>query len=191
MKCPKCDAENPDDAEFCSLCYARFQVQLRSRDVDEAAQLMSERNHGSKLCCPSCGDLSPLDTQFCLRCGFVFENLEAIMVTAEEIEEIVREREELKAGDHEEILSVPMEITVESDGAEAIRNLEDMLAKGEKARVHVRGRDAVTYAMKIIALVSEELRGKGREIKLIVRLTTEGSITYLDDVELEIILENA
>ena len=44
MKCPKCKAENADDAEFCTLCYTRFQVGVRSLDEDEAAQRIKEKH---------------------------------------------------------------------------------------------------------------------------------------------------
>ena len=70
-----------------------------------------------------------------------------------------------------------------------MRNLEDILNNGYKARIHTRGRNATTYAMKIIALMGEELRKRGKDIFFRASLITEGSVTDLEDVELEIILE--
>ena len=190
MKCSKCQAENPDDAEFCSLCYARFMVQVRSSEVDEAASRMREKHQGSKLCCPSCQSLSPLDSQFCLRCGFVFEDLETLMVSEEEIERIEREAQELKER-AEEIYDVePIVVSAESDGAEVMRHLSDYLGRGSHPRIHAHGRNAITYAMKILALLGEDARAKGSDVRLRVKLISEGSITYLEDVELELVVEN-
>ncbi len=191
MKCPKCQAENADDAEFCSLCYARFQVGVRSLDEDEAAQRIKEKHEGSRLRCPSCGAMSPLDSQFCLICGFVFEDLESLLVSQEEIDRLRREEEEHKAEEEETLSSEPVVVTAEADGAEVMRTLGDILAKGQRARVHCRGREAVTYTMKIIALMGEDLRARGGDMRLRASLMSDGTITHLDDVELEIILENA
>jgi Double zinc ribbon len=189
MKCPKCQAENPDEAEFCSLCYARFQEGLRSADIDDAAKNMRDVHLGSKLRCPSCGDMSPLDSQFCLRCGFVFEDLEALMVSEEEIAKIEQERRDLKAEEMKSAEVEPIEITAESDGAAMMRNLSDMLGRGMNPRLHARGRNAVTYAMKIIALLGEDARARGEDLRFRANLISEGSITHLEDVELEIVLE--
>jgi len=189
MKCPKCQAENPDEAEFCSLCYARFQVGLRSTDIDEAAKSMHDVHQGSKLRCPSCGDISPLESQFCMRCGFVFEDLQALMVSAEEITKIEQERRDLKVEEMKSAEVEPIEITAESDGAAVMRNLSDMLGRGMNPCLQARGRNAVTYAMKIIALLGEDIRAKGADLRLKANLISEGSITHLEDVELEIILE--
>jgi hypothetical protein len=71
-----------------------------------------------------------------------------------------------------------------------MRTLDDILARGLQARIQCRGREAVTYTMKIVALMGEDLRAKGRDIRLRVSLMSDGTITHLDDVELEIILEN-
>ena len=191
MKCPKCQAENADDAEFCSLCYTRFQVNVRSMDVDEAAQRIKERNEGSRLRCPSCGAMSPLDSQFCLRCGFVFEDLESLLVTEEEAERIRRAEEELIDEEEEALSSTPIIVTSESEGAEVMRMLHDILLQGRKPRIHTQGREAITYALKIVALLGEDMRAQGADIRLRVKLITEGTITHLDEVEIEMVLENA
>jgi tetratricopeptide (TPR) repeat protein len=48
MKCPKCQAELPDNANFCGVC---------------GQSLKAER------VCPQCGQVNPQDFQFCLQCG--------------------------------------------------------------------------------------------------------------------------
>jgi ribosomal protein L40E len=191
MKCPKCHAENPDDAEFCSLCYTRFQVSLRSSDVDEAASRMQEKHSGAKLRCPSCYSLSPLDSQFCLRCGFVFEDLDSLMVSEEEIERIEEESRTTRQKEDENLAVEAITITSESDGAAVMRSLEDQLGKGQCPRVHAHGRQAITYAMKILAFLGEDLSNKGSDLSLSTRIIGEGSITHLDDLELEIILRSS
>jgi tetratricopeptide (TPR) repeat protein/ribosomal protein L40E len=49
MKCPKCQAELPDDAKFCGVC---------------GQSLKAER------VCPQCGQVNPQDFKFCLQCGY-------------------------------------------------------------------------------------------------------------------------
>jgi class 3 adenylate cyclase/tetratricopeptide (TPR) repeat protein len=46
MKCPKCDSENREGAEFCREC-----------------------GHKLELACPQCGNMNPLGSKFCDRCG--------------------------------------------------------------------------------------------------------------------------
>jgi tetratricopeptide (TPR) repeat protein len=48
MKCPKCQAELPDNAKFCGVC---------------GQSLKAER------VCAQCGHVNPQDFQFCLQCG--------------------------------------------------------------------------------------------------------------------------
>jgi ribosomal protein L40E len=189
MKCPKCQAENPEESEYCSLCFTRFQTQIRSSEIEEAAKKASEKHKGSKLRCPSCNDLSPMQAPFCLRCGFVFEDLEAIMVSEEEVERINLEKGEMIRKDLEDVSYEPITITAESDGAEVMRNIIDILGKGCMARLHTHGRNATTYAMKIIALIGGDLSREGRELSIKVRLFSEDAITDLDDLELEILLK--
>ena len=191
MKCPECQADNPDEAEFCSLCYARFPVRLRASHIDEAAQRMREKHRGSRLRCPSCGELSPLDSQFCFKCGFVFEELEAILVSEEEVERINRAREDMMLEDMKTLLSAPIEVSGDADGAEVMRTIGDVLAQGHRACVQTHGRNATTHAMKIIALMGEDLRKQGKDLLMRVRLISEGAVTHLDEVELEITLESA
>ena len=46
MKCPKCQAENPEKAKFCVKCAAKLEI-----------------------VCPSCGEASPPDSNFCMNCA--------------------------------------------------------------------------------------------------------------------------
>ena len=191
MKCPECRAENPENAEFCSLCYARFAARPRFAEADEAAALLRETHRGAKLRCPNCAVLSPPASPFCLDCGFAFEDLEALLVGEEEQERMRAQARAALREEEEERALEAIPLTAETDGAAVIRRLSDHLRRGLKPRLQARGRSAVTYAMKLVALLGEDVRAGGGDVRLRVALTGEGVLAHLDDVELEIILENA
>ena len=46
MKCPKCDFDNPKEAEFCIECGSRMEFH-----------------------CPKCGAITPATGKFCMKCG--------------------------------------------------------------------------------------------------------------------------
>jgi hypothetical protein len=186
MICPECQAENADDAQFCSLCFARFSRPDRSRGAENTAKELAEKHQGSQLKCPSCGDLSPLESPFCLRCAFVFEDPESIMIDAAEIEKIARERDGVKRQALEELTAAPLILTGELDGAEIMRQINEAIGRGYKARIQTSGRNGITHVLKVIALASEE---SDKDICLRVRLISEGAVIDLDDVALEIIIE--
>jgi tetratricopeptide (TPR) repeat protein/ribosomal protein L40E len=48
MKCPKCQAENPEGSQFCGKCGQSFHAELA---------------------CPQCGHENPKDNEFCNKCG--------------------------------------------------------------------------------------------------------------------------
>jgi hypothetical protein len=150
---------------------------------------MREKHLGAKLRCPNCQSLSPLDSQFCLRCGFVFEDLESLMVSEEEMQRIDAEAQALREKEGADLDPEVITITPESDGAAAMRDRLDRLGRGVRPRIHAKGRNAITYAMKILALMGEDMSSRGSGLRLSAHLISEGSITYLEDVELEIILE--
>lgn len=189
MKCPKCQAENPDGAEYCYLCYTRFSDYGEVRGREEAAKDILSKQPGSRIRCPSCGEISPLDARMCLKCGYALDEIEELIISEEEAARL----EEKKGKGHglevgAENISEPIEITPDSDGAEVMRCIEDILARNCRARIHVRGRDSTTYSMKLIALMSEEHGDGGGELYITARLITEEAITHLDDVEMEIIV---
>ena len=47
MKCPKCQSDNPESANFCNECGNKLEI-----------------------VCPSCGKVNPLDSKFCNECGY-------------------------------------------------------------------------------------------------------------------------
>ncbi|NPV58953.1 MAG: zinc ribbon domain-containing protein [Actinobacteria bacterium] len=189
MRCPECQAENADDAEFCSLCYARFKTGLRSRETEERARRLLEENEGSRLRCPSCGDLSPLDAQFCLRCGFVFEDPASIMVSGDEARELERRREDSKREEIAERPLPPLVMAPGVDGGMLMRDIEAALERGQRPRLQARGREGITHAMKLLALLAGELRIRGKEMLVSPALLGEKATVDLDEVELEMTLE--
>ena len=188
MRCPKCQAENPNDAEYCSLCFTRFRTE-DFIDGNEETIRLREKHAESMIRCPSCGTLSPVTSTFCLSCGFTFDDIEPLLVTEEEVDAQVQAKEDIQRKEQEAISSTPITVGEDSEGVEVMRNIEDILEKGQKAVVHTRGRSATTHAMKIIALMSGELYKRDMNLLVKVNLLSEDAVTYLEDVELELILE--
>lgn len=188
MRCPKCQAENPDEAEYCSLCFTRFKTE-DFIDGNEETIRLREKHPESKIRCPSCGTLSPVQSPFCLSCAFTFDNIEPLLVTEEELDAQAKAKEDIQRKEQETVSSTPITISEDSEGAEIMRSIEDILEKGQKALVYTRGRNAITHAMKIIALMSEELYKRDKSLLLKVNLLSEDTVTYLEEVELELILE--
>jgi hypothetical protein len=188
MRCPKCQAENPDDAEYCSLCFSRFRTE-DFIDGNEETIKLREKHAESLLRCPSCDTLSPVTSTFCLSCGFTFDDIGPLIVAEEEIDAQAKVKEDIKKKEQESLCSTPIAVCEDSEGAEVMRGIEDILKKGQKAVVHTQGRSATTHAMKIIALMSEELYKRNSNLLIKVNLLSEGAVTYLEDVELELILE--
>jgi len=188
MRCPKCNAENPEDASYCNLCYAPFPAR-DSMQAEERARLMGEKHKGAMLKCPNCGELSPPHSQFCLKCGFLFEDPESLLIPEDEVIRLMRKKGEVVIEELKEIHAAPIRMGPDTQGAEIMRGLEDILSQGNRACIHARGRNDITHAMKILALFSDERRRQGREVYVRVRLLGEEAIVHLDDVELEIVVE--
>ncbi len=189
MKCPHCQAENPDDATYCSLCYARFAVPKTSRKAEEEAERLRKEHQGWKLRCPNCGELSPVASSFCLRCGFQFEELEALLVSEEEWRRQESEKAEEIRREVESIHASPIEILDTEGGAEALRRLEGIISSGDRARLRARGRVGITQAMKVVALLGEDLRKKGQDVVMRVQMLSDEAVKDLDDLELDIIVK--
>lgn len=189
MKCPECQAENSDDAEFCSLCFVRFKFEIRPGEVDAAASEMEKKHAGARIECPSCGELSPLDSPFCLRCAFVFDDIDSLMIEEAEVERVSRERAEARQEEMKEVIGAPMVITAESAGDEVMRHMQDVLDGGYASVIQGSGSNAITHALKLIALLGEDYTKRGMELCLRVKLMSEGTVVDLDDVELEMIIE--
>lgn len=186
MKCPQCQAENPDDAQYCYLCYTRFRVQERSSEAEEKARRIRESNRGARLRCPNCGELSPVESPFCLRCGFVFEDPESLLVTEEEAGRYLESKSAKERREEEVLHSRPVVVDGSAEGAEVMRRVEDALEGGYRAHLQARGRQAIAHALKMLALMGEEMGRRGKEIVLRVRLLDEHAVKDLEDLGLDI-----
>ena len=188
MRCPKCQADNPNDAEYCSLCFTRFRTE-DFIDGNEETIRLREKHAESMIRCPSCSTLSPITSPFCLACGFTFDDIEPLLVSEEELDAQAQAKEDKQREEEEAVSSTPIEVSEDSQGSEVMRSIEDILEKGQKAVVHTRGRSSTTHAMKIIALMGDELYKRDKNLSVKVNLLSEGTVTYLEEVELELILE--
>lgn len=186
MKCPQCQAENPDDAQYCYLCYTRFRLRVRSTEAEEKARRIQESHQGARLCCPNCGELSPLESPFCLRCGFVFEDPESLLVPEDRIRELMERKAEKERRETEALHAEPILLDAHTDGAEVMRRVEDVLNGGYRAHLRARGRQAITYTMKVLALLGEELERRGKELLLRVRMMDDQVVKDLEDLGLDI-----
>lgn len=186
MKCPQCQAENPDDAQYCYLCYARFRVRERSSEAEEKARRIREGNEGARLRCPNCGELSPVESPFCLRCGFVFEDPESLLVPEEEVESYLEKRVSRERQEDEVLHTHPIVVDGAVEGAEVMRRIEDALESGYRAHVQARGRHAIAHAMKLFALLGEEMERRGKELVLRVRLQDDQVVKDLEDLALDL-----
>lgn len=188
MRCPKCKAENPDDAEYCSLCFTRFRTEDFIEGNEKSIKIR-EKHPESMIRCPSCGTLSPVKSPFCLSCGFTFDDIEPLLVTAEELDAQAKAKADIQRKEQEDVSSTPITVSEDSKGAEVMKSIEDILDKGQKAIIHTHGRNATTHAMKIIALMSGEMHERDRSLSIRANLLSEGTVTHLEEVELELILE--
>ncbi|MDI6872902.1 zinc ribbon domain-containing protein [Candidatus Solincola sp.] len=186
MRCPQCQAENPDDAQYCYLCYTRFGVRERSAEAEERARRLGEDNRGARLRCPNCGELSPVESPFCLRCGFVFEDIESLLVPEEQVRGYMEDKERRERLENEGLHSRPIPVEGDIDGVEVMRRVEDVLGGGYRARLQARGRQAIAHALKVLALLGEEMERKGKELILRVRLLDEQVVKDLEDLGLDI-----
>jgi ribosomal protein L40E len=188
MLCPKCKAENPDGASFCTLCFTRFEGPSIGLSQEELYAEIEEKHREAKVLCPNCNEVSPISSHYCLKCGFIFEDRQSLIISEEELARMREERRRVAERQLEETLTAPIEVTPQSDGGEIIRYMEEALANSYRPRMHARGRNAITFAMKLAALLSEEHKKQGRLLRMEVNLLSEEEITHPDDLALELIM---
>ncbi len=189
MICPNCGAENPENATYCTLCYAKFSIPDPHLTDDRMDHEIDERYKGLRLLCPNCQEISPISSQYCLKCGFIFDNIDDYTISVEKQEELSKVKREQKEKELEKILSAPIVVTPESDGTEVMRSMDEALKEKKMARLHARGKEAIAYSAKIIALMSEEMERRGHKLRSSLRLLTEDPLVDLYDLEVEFTLE--
>lgn len=188
MKCPACGADNPENASYCSLCFSRFD-ELISSEARRAASARDKADEGARIICPNCEELNPVDTYFCMRCGFIFDSVDDLLVTPEKAAQLEAKKRAVEEEVFRERLSEPIQVDDGFSGADLMRRIEKALEAGARPRFVARGRNSVTHLMKLLALASLERGKSGKDVFFRVRLAEEEIMPDLDDVELEVILE--
>jgi ribosomal protein L40E len=189
MICPKCKAENNEGADYCSLCYTKFSGPSIGLGQDDIYAVIAEKHKEARILCPNCEDISPISSLWCIKCGFIFENREELIVSDERALEIQESRRSEADQDLRQTMSEPLVISSETDGGAIIRSVQDILRTGRTACLHARGRNAITYAMKLITLMSEEMRNNNKDLKIRSYLLTEEQLVHPDDLAVELLLE--
>ena len=76
--CPKCGADNPDDAKFCAQCGYKFEEKQETTKVEVVPKAKSKKDTVEKytlkedtgyVICPHCGARNPKYAKYCFMCG--------------------------------------------------------------------------------------------------------------------------
>ncbi len=188
MLCPKCKAENPDGASFCTLCFTKFEGPSIGLSQEEIYAEIHEKHRQAKVVCPNCEEVSPITSLYCLKCGFIFEDRESLIISEEELSRREELRRRAAEQELEKELTAPLELTTGMDGGEVIRSLDEALRNSFRPRLHARGRNDITFAVKLLSLMSEDHRKKGEVLSLQINLLSEEEITHPDDLAVEFVL---
>lgn len=191
MICPKCKAENPDGAEFCTLCYCKFSGPSIGLSHDDVYAEIAEKHKEARILCPNCKEISPISALWCLKCGFIFEDRESLIIPEEKVAELLEEKVSSNAFELKKTQTEPIVITPETDGAATLRTLQDALRGGNCPQLKAQGRVPVTFAVKLITLLGEEIRKNNGDLLVRTFLATEEQLMHPDDLVVIIMLEQA
>lgn len=73
VRCPRCGAGNPSDAEWCGQCLGRFGApDAQASDADAARPEVSREGDSLTWTCPACDAVNPIEAGSCARCGSAF-----------------------------------------------------------------------------------------------------------------------
>ena len=73
VRCPRCGAGNPSDAEWCGQCLERFGApDARASDATVATPEVARDGGSLTWTCPACEATNPIDSGACGRCGSAF-----------------------------------------------------------------------------------------------------------------------
>jgi endogenous inhibitor of DNA gyrase (YacG/DUF329 family) len=170
MICSKCGAENAEQAQYCSLCFEP----LREDEPSERIPLPE----GVMVKCPSCGSVGPLEVGFCGQCAFAFEDVDMGEWVVEGRATAALRPDAKPAG------AELMRISAGDDGAQVLRLLENGLSGGRRPRVIMAGRDDITFGMKLLARMGQDLDKAGQVLWLRPLLQEDAAVLHLDDLEL-------
>ncbi len=183
--CPRCDAENPDEAHFCNLCYASFEAQAET--TVNQTEIKAEKS-GASARCPNCGEVGPLNAEFCGRCGFEFSGTARQVVEPEKRASEAQARLDALEKEAREIREKPMVIAADTDGAELMRRLAESLDAGFRPRVRASGKEPIALIIKLLARLGEEMRSKDKQLWVQPYFVDGEPVRYLEDMEVELVV---
>ncbi len=185
--CPKCSAENPEDAGFCNLCYRSFEAESgegRESDLTHEAA----REPGTSVRCPNCGTIGPASGEFCGRCGFAFSGTERLGVEPEEQLGEEQERLDTLRRETRDLMERPLTVTADTDGSELMRRLAESLEQGYRPRVRAAGKEPIAMAVKLLARMSEEFGARDEQLWVQTHFVDSRAVRYLEELAVELVL---
>ena len=186
MICPKCKAENNEGADYCSLCYTKFSGPSIGLGQNDLYAEIAEKHKEARILCPNCEDISPISALWCIKCGFIFENREELIVSDERALEIQESRRSVVDHDLRQTMSAPLVISSETDGGAIIRSRTGHSQGRQRCLPAGPGRNAITYAVKLTTLMSEEMRNNNKDLRIRSYLLTEEQLVHPDDLAVEL-----
>ncbi len=185
--CPKCDAENPDEAKFCNLCFENFDAIAGPEDAG-TSQPGAGSEPGAQAKCPNCGEVGPVDAEFCGRCGFDFRgSTREVVAPEQQVSEAQAKLDELER-EAREIREKPIVVTAESDGAEVMRLLAESLEAGFRPRVRASGKEPISLVVKLLSRLAEDYRAKDKQLWVQPFFADGEPVRYLEDMQVELVV---
>ncbi len=185
--CPKCDAENPDEAKFCNLCFADFEAEEgERREPDVGEEGGGQSGDGAR--CPNCGEIGPASAEFCGRCGYSFSGVgREIVETQQQVNE-AQAKLDTQEEETKKLREKPLTVTPGTDGAELMRRLSESLEQGYRPRLRAAGKEPIAIAMKLLARLSEEFRARDRQLWVQADFVDSQPVRHLEELEVELVL---
>lgn len=187
MLCPECSAENPDNAQFCTLCYFKFPksgfigIEDLSHDADG--------DKDKKMKCPNCGIILVFTNKYCGKCGFIFEDRESLLLTEDEVAEELEMMRDSTRNELQEIFGNPKEVSKNSDGTEIMREIKSAIGENLKSAFRATGRDSITYIVRILASIREDAKKEGFDFNVkFYYVEPSIPISHIDDVSVNILI---
>ncbi len=184
--CPKCDAENPEEAKFCNLCFENFDAIGSTQDAESQPGARCEP--GAQAACPNCGEIGPVDAEYCGRCGYDFRGASReVLEPEQQVSEAQAKLDELER-EARELREKPLVVTAESDGAEVMRRLAESLEAGFRPRVRASGKEPISLVVKLLARLAEEYRAKEKQLWVQPFFVDGEPVRFLEDMQVELVV---
>ncbi len=185
--CPKCSAENPDEAKYCNLCYRSFQTDDGTGQAPDVTDAAAGRP-GASVRCPNCDAIGPANEEFCGRCGFAFAGTERELVEPERQATEAQEKLDALERETRELREKPLTVTADSEVADLMRRLAESLEQGFRPRVRATGKEPIALTVKLLARMSEEFRAKDKQLWVQAHFVDSQPVRHLEELEVELVL---